>query len=548
MVRIVETISRSGRETGCLARGFVQRFLRGGMRPLRAKESGLGASGQFAASLFPRSFSPRQLTSSVRPNGSNFEFPREDCFRPLSNSIERTRRASGRPMEKPPIGKRRPRRGQPAEDVMPDFNYVAFDDRGQETRGMLQVSTLNEACQRLREMGFFPTKVVQKRNKLRAVPALAGRKTAGMRAGALQLQIPGLGSRIKPRTLTAFTRQTATLVEAGMPLIRGLKLLAAQEASAVFKRVIEELIVSIESGASFSEALAQHPKIFNPLYISMVRAGEAAGALEVVLRRLAEFMEKAARIKNKVLAALYYPAAVMTIAGVIVSLLMIFVVPKFRDTFQGLLNGRPLPPFTQFFLAISDVMKHQFPVLLTAVAVVLVVLKLLKKTTRGRAAFDRLKLSVPLLGPVVRKTAIARFTRTLGTLMGSGVPVLQALAIVKETAGNDVIRKAVLSVHEAVKEGESMTTPLKACDVFPAVVIGMVDVGEQTGALPDMLLKIADNYDEEVDSAVAGMTSLLEPILLVLLAVVVGSIVIAMFLPIIAAITGVDDAPHAPGE
>ena len=307
---------------------------------------------------------------------------------------------------------------------MPDFNYVAFDGRGQETRGMLQVSTLNEACQRLREMGFFPTKVIQKRNKPQSVPALAGRRTPGPRAGALQFRMHGLGGRIKPRALTAFTRQVATLVEAGMPLIRGLKLLAAQEASAGFKRVIEDLVLAIESGASFSEALAQHPKIFNPLYISMVRAGEAAGALEVVLRRLAEFMEKAARIKNKILAALYYPAAVMTIAGVIVSLLMIFVVPKFRDTFQGLLNGHPLPPFTQFFLATSDVMKHQFPLLLAAVAVVVVTLKLLKKTAQGNAAFDRLKLSVPLLGPVVRKTAIARFTRTLGTLMGSGVPVL----------------------------------------------------------------------------------------------------------------------------
>jgi type IV pilus assembly protein PilC len=431
---------------------------------------------------------------------------------------------------------------------MPDFNYVALDGRGQETRGKLQVSSLNEACQRLKEMGFFPTKVVEKRNKPRTVPGMAGGKAPGAHAGALHFRVPGLGGRVKPRALTAFTRQVATLVEAGMPLIRGLRLLAAQEASAVFKRVIEELVRSIESGASFSEALAQHPKIFNPLYISMIRAGEAAGALEVVLKRLAEFMEKAARIKNKVLAALYYPVAVMTIAAVIVSLLMVFVVPKFRDTFQGLLNGKPLPQFTQYILGISDVMKHQFPVLLAAVAVVLVTLKLLAKTARGGAVVDRLKLAVPLLGPVVRKTATARFMRTLGTLMGSGVPVLQALTIVQETAGNDVIRKAVSSVHEAVKEGESMAAPLKASDVFPAVVIGMVDVGEQTGALPDMLLKIADNYDEEVDSAVAGMTSLLEPLMLVVLAVVVGSIVIGMFLPIIEAIKGIDDNPHAPGE
>lgn len=447
------------------------------------------------------------------------------------------------------IRNRDARRVLSPEDAMTDFTYVALDKLGRETRGALQVATLNEACQRLREMGFFPTKVVAKSQRLRVPRGQVTGKSANPFAAVLRLQLPGVGGRVRTRTLTTFTRQVSTLVEAGMPLIRGLRLLAEQETNPSFKTVIAELVVAIEGGSSFSEALARHPRVFNHLYVSMVKAGEVAGALEVVLKRLAEFMEKAARMKGKILSALYYPVTVLSIASVIVACLLVFVVPRFRSTFQDLSGNQPMPGFTRFVLGVSDLMRHNFIIVAGVSTSLLVLLTIAKRTAWGTAIYDRLKLRLPLSGPIVRKTAISRFTRTLGTLLGSGVPILQALNIVRETAGNEVIKRAVAKVHDRVKEGDSITVPLQASGVFPSIVVGMVDVGEQTGALPDMLLKIADNYEEEVDNAVAGMTSLLEPLMLVILAVVVGSIVIGMFLPILQlAHGGFDNNPHDPGN
>jgi type IV pilus assembly protein PilC len=337
-------------------------------------------------------------------------------------------------------------------------------------------------------------------------------------------------------------------VEAGMPLLRGLRLLEEQETQSAFKRVLRRVIAAIEEGASFSEALSQHPKVFDRLYLNMVRAGELGGALEVVLKRLAQFMEKAQRIKGKVLAALYYPAAVITVAMAILVGLLVWVMPRFRDVFSELLGTPRMPAFTQFVLNVSEWMRQHFLLGLLVLAGMVVLPGLLTKTDRGRAMWDRFKLTMPLLGPVFSKAAVARFTRTLGTLLGSGVPILQALTIVKETAGNSVVRQAVEKVHESVKEGETISGPLKSSGVFPAIVVGMVDVGEQTGALPDMLTKIADIYDEEVDNAVMGMTSLLEPVLILFLAVIVGTIVIAMFLPIIHATTQFDNDRSGSGH
>jgi type IV pilus assembly protein PilC len=271
----------------------------------------------------------------------------------------------------------------------------------------------------------------------------------------------------------------------------------------------------------------------------MVKAGELGGVLEVVLNRLAQFQEKAQKIKGKVVAAMFYPVAVVIVAVVIVGVLMVFVIPKFKEVFAGLLDGAQLPAFTRLVLGISDAIKDHAIVTIIGVVVVFIALKLFIRTKLGRRLFDRFKLKMPALGPVVSKLAIARFTRTLGTLVSSGVPILQALQIVRETAGNVIVAAAISDVHESVKQGETITAPLEASKVFPPMVISMVDVGEQTGALPEMLLKIADNYDEEVDNAVAAMTSLLEPIMIVTLAVVVGSIVIAMFLPLIALINGI---------
>jgi type IV pilus assembly protein PilC len=273
----------------------------------------------------------------------------------------------------------------------------------------------------------------------------------------------------------------------------------------------------------------------------MVKAGELGGVLEVVLNRLAEFMEKAQKIKGKVIAAMFYPVAVLVVATAILLILMVKVVPKFEEVFQGLAEGAQLPAFTRFVMGISRAVKDNLLVTTICIAVVVVLFILFKKTKFGRHAWDKFTLKMPVVGQVVSKVAISRFTRTLGTLVSSGVPILQALTIVKETAGNVIISNAVASIHESVKEGETITAPLETAGVFPPMVISMVDVGEQTGALPEMLLKIADNFDEEVDNAVAAMTSLLEPIMIVCLAVIVGSIVIAMFMPLIDLMNRVGD-------
>jgi type IV pilus assembly protein PilC len=434
---------------------------------------------------------------------------------------------------------------------MPKFNYVAMDSRGKETKGTLEVANQNEAIGRLKEMGFFPTKVVEaEKTKDKAEAkgksgAKAGKKKGGME---INIKIPGLGGKVKSKVLTTFTRQLATLVDAGLPLLRGLRVLEKQEKHPTLKQIINELGVGIEGGSTFSEALAQHPKVFNRLYVNMVKAGELGGVLEVVLARLAEFMEKAQKIKGKVIAAMFYPVAVMTVAVVILAVLMIWVVPKFKDIFKDMLPGQSLPGFTQFVLSISDAIAHNFLVTAGCVAVVVIAFVFFVRTRFGRRIFDKFKLNMPALGPVISKVAISRFTRTLGTLVSSGVPILQALTIVKETSGNVIVGSAVAMVHESVKEGETITAPLEASGVFPPMVISMVDVGEQTGALPEMLMKIADNYDEEVDNAVAAMTSLLEPIMIVFLAVIVGSIVIALFLPLIALMEGVGDTSSGGGD
>src|SRR5215467_5490969 len=430
---------------------------------------------------------------------------------------------------------------------MPKFNYVAMDAHGKESKGTLEVASQNEAIGRVKEMGLFPTKIVEV-DKVKEKPAKKGAAAAGAKPAAkkkggvnINIRIPGLGGKVKAKVLTTFTRQLATLVDAGLPLLRGLRVLEKQERNPTLKSIIGDLALSIEGGSTFSEGLAQHPKVFNRLYVNMVKAGELGGVLEVVLTRLSEFMEKAQKIKGKVIAAMFYPCAVLVVATAILMILMVMVVPKFKEVFAGMLEGAQLPAFTRLVLGISEVIKDHILVAIGVAIVVWIIFILIIRTKGGRRIFDKIKLKMPVIGPVVTKVAISRFTRTLGTLVSSGVPILQALTIVKETAGNVIVSDAVGAVHESVKEGETITAPLEASGVFPPMVVSMVDVGEQTGALPEMLLKIADNYDDEVDNAVAAMTSLLEPIMIVCLAVIVGSIVIAMFLPLIDLMNRVGD-------
>ncbi len=404
---------------------------------------------------------------------------------------------------------------------MPKYSYVAMDPRGKESKGTIEVASQNEAIGRVKEMGLFPTKIVEV-DKVKEAPdkkaKVAGRPAGKKKGVNLNIQIPGLSGRVKSKVLTTFTRQLATLVDAGLPLLRGLRVLEKQEKNPTLKSIIAELALAIEGGSTFSEALAQHPKVFNRLFINMVKAGELGGVLEVVLNRLAEFMEKAQKIKGKVIAAMFYPVAVLVVATVILLILMVKVVPSFKQVFEGMLEGASLPAFTRLVLGISEAIKDHILVTSGVVAACFVVFLLFIRTKFGRHVWDKFKLKMPVLGPVVSKVAISRFTRTLGTLVSSGVPILQALTIVKETAGNVIVSNAVGLVHESVKEGETITAPLEASGVFPPMVI------------------------------VAAMTSLLEPIMIVFLAVVVGSIVIAMFMPLIELMNRVGDTSGKGGK
>jgi type IV pilus assembly protein PilC len=418
---------------------------------------------------------------------------------------------------------------------MSNYCYEAVDAGGLKIQGSIDVPDQSEALRRIKEMGLFPVKIAEARQRRKARAANPPKTFLPRKALRISISIPYLSGPVKPATLAVFTRQLATLIDAGMPLLRGLRTLQDQAETPAFERIIGQLAVSIEGGSSLSEAMSVYPKVFDPLFVNMVKAGELSGALEVTLRRLAEFLEKAQKIKGKIKAAMWYPSAVLVLAVGILTAMMVFIIPRFQEVFAGLLNSAQMPPFTQFVLNISQAVKNHFFIVAGAVFVGGLAFTGCLRTVWGRRTFDRFKLIAPIFGPVFRKAAISRFARTLGTLLDSGVPILQALTIVKETAGNVIVGNVIANVHDSVKEGEPIAAPLKASRVFPAMVAGMVDVGEQTGALPDLLLKVADGYDEEVDNAINAMTSLIEPIMLVILAVVVGSIVIALFLPIIEA-------------
>jgi len=424
---------------------------------------------------------------------------------------------------------------------MPRFNYVALDARGQEATGLVEAPSSNAAITQLRQAGYFPTNVIEE-----AISSPDGQAARDRAAKMTRTTKPRVKKgivlfkrrKVKSKILMIFTRQLATLIDSGLPLLRSLNVLAKQERDKLMKNTINKIADSVQSGSTFSDALALHPRIFNNLYVNMVKAGEVGGVLELVLTRLSEFQEKAAKIKNKVIAAMVYPGIVMTMAMGIMGFLLVFIVPRFEVIFHDLLGDKPLPPVTRFVIGVSGSLKNHGLVILGVVVAVVTLYKFIGRTRRGRLAIDTFKLRMPLFGNLNRKTAISRFARTLGTLVTSGVPILQALNITRETAGNAAIARAIAQVHDSVKEGESIVQPLEASRVFPPMVVSMVDVGEETGKLPEMLLKVADVYDDEVDNAVVALTSMLEPIMIVFLAVIVGTIVLALFTPLISIITG----------
>ncbi len=414
---------------------------------------------------------------------------------------------------------------------MPLYTFTAINPQGQEINGSVEAPDQNQAAAVIKQQyGAFPTRIVEQTGLDDAAAAQPKPQARPMFRG---------GRRIPSRTLTVFTRQLATLIDAGLPLLRGLGTLQKQERNPVLANAIHAMADSVEGGSTFSEAMASHPSLFNRLYVNMVKAGEVGGVLEVVLTRLAEFQEKAQKLKNRITSAMVYPVVVLILSMLILVFLLTFIVPRFQQIFADMLGGKPLPALTQFVIDISDMLKTNFLGIAAVLAVIVVGFKLLTMTQKGAEYIDRMKLRMPLIGPLVRLSAIARFSRTLGTLITSGVPILQALNITKETAGNIVLSDAISKVHDAVKEGESVVAPLEASGVFPPMVISMIDVGEETGRLPDMLIKVSDVYDDEVDNAVAGLTSMLEPLLIVFLAVIVGTIVVALFMPLIEVIKNV---------
>src|SRR5207302_2881483 len=388
---------------------------------------------------------------------------------------------------------------------MPRYNYVALDARGQEASGLVEATSPNEAIGQLRQAGYFPTSVYEeaKSGPNGKVPQRAAKMAKATRPRAKTNIVLFQRKTVKAKVLMIFTRQLATLIDSGLPLLRSLTVLAKQERDGVLKNTINKLADGVQGGNTFSDALSLHPRIFNDLYVNMVKAGELGGVLEVVLTRLAEFQEKAQKIKNKVVAAMVYPLIVLFLAVGIMTFLLVFIVPRFEAIFHDMLGDKPLPTITVFVIGVSGFVQNHWAILVGILVAVVIGYKVLARTRAGRNFLDRVRLRAPLFGDLIRKTAISRFSRTLGTLVTSGVPILQALTITRETAGNMVIAGAISQVHDSVKEGESIVQPLEASGAFPPMAISMIDVGEETGQLPEMLLKIADVYDDETDNSVA---------------------------------------------
>lgn len=443
---------------------------------------------------------------------------------------------------------------------MANWQYEALDAGGKNVTGTVEAASSDEAIQQLRGQGLFPTNVNEEGGAAKGgLFGKKGGKKKGSKKGAkddkegkkgeikINIRLPSFG-RVKTKVLTQFTRQLSTLQDAGLPLLRSLQILEQQQKPGLMKSTMTDVVAEVESGASLSDAFAKSPRAFDRLYVKMVAAGELGGVLDVILQRLANFMEKSQRLKAKIKGALIYPIVVIFIAVVIVTGIMYFVIPKFQQIFLDFKIA--LPGITLWLMNTSEWVAGTqtgqivpgWAVILASPIIILVGLKFMRKTKFGRAAFDWTLLKIPVLGMLVRKTTVARFTRTLGTLVSAGVPILEAINITRDTCGNWVYEQALQGVHDSIREGETFSEPLREAKVCDSIVVNMIDVGEETGDLDVMLSKIADNYDEEVDVAVGSMLSLLEPLLICVLGVIVGTIVLALFMPLVTMITDISSS------
>jgi len=414
---------------------------------------------------------------------------------------------------------------------MPTYKYEAMDTSGGEVKDSVEAASEDEAQQKIRQMGYFVTKITEqagaKKGKGKGKAAAGGKRKKG--------QVFAIGG-VSSKLLCTFTRQFSVLQDAGLPVLRSLRILEHQMKPGVLKNALIDVVDDVESGSTLSEAFAKHPKCFDRLYVNMVKAGEAGGALEVILRRLAEFKEKSETLKRKITGAMVYPVVVIMVAVSILTFIMLYIIPKFEKIFKDF--NMTLPTMTQMLMATSKWFSDYWYVLPLFPLSIWLLLKLTRMNKTGSYALDRIYLWIPIIGPLIEKTIVARTTRTLGTLVASGVPILEALSIVRETCNNAVFERMYQRVYESIREGDTIAQPLKESRLVDDMVVNMVDVGEETGDLDTMLYKIADVYEEEVDVMVESLISLLEPLMIVVLGGIIGTIVISLFLPMIKLLDG----------
>ncbi len=431
---------------------------------------------------------------------------------------------------------------------MPTFQYEALNEAGKPQRGNVSATSSDEAIAQIRKQGLFPTSVREQKVKKKSKSGGKGDAPRGSdgaskkKMGEITINIGGVSTKV----LTTFTRQFSTLQDAGLPILRSLAILELQQKPGLLKTILRGVHDDVASGATLSDAMAKHPKAFDILYTKMIAAGEVGGVLDIILQRLADFMEKAAKLKRRIVGAMIYPGVVLSVAGLIVTAIMIFIVPQFEKIFEDF--DTELPTMTKVLINFSkwlggrlhpDQMIPGLVWVLFSPFIIFFTLKLIRKSASGKAIMDAIFLKIPVAGPLAQKSTIAKFTRTLGTLVSAGVPILESITITRDTTGNFIYRRALERVHDSVRQGNSFAEPLRQAKVCDAIVVNMIDVGEETGDLDKMLIKIADNYDEEVDVMVASLVSLLEPIMVVLLGGIVGFIVIALFLPLVKLIQSV---------
>ncbi|MFB3120773.1 MAG: type II secretion system F family protein [Candidatus Binatia bacterium] len=395
------------------------------------------------------------------------------------------------------------------------FVWQGKTAQGKVLKGEMEASNIEAVYARLRSQRIQP------------IPARVKEKGTGLDT---EIKIPGFGPKVQPYDVMLFTRQFSTMIDAGLPIVQSLDILAEQTENKPLKKTIRDVRRDVSGGTTLADALEKHPKVFDDLYVNMVRAGEAGGVLNTILNRIALFIEKANRLKKKVKGAMIYPATIVVVAIGVVSILLIFVIPVFAELYGSM--GRALPAPTQITINISNFFRAYFVHVVVIIALIVVGIKMYYKTAKGRMVIDGILLKMPILGDLLRKVAVARFSQNMSLLLASGVPILEGLAITAKTAGNKVIEKAIMDARISISEGKTVAEPLEKSGVFPPMVCQMVSVGENTGALDNMLKRVGDFYEEEVDNSVNNITALMEPMIMVFLGIVLGGLVISMYLPI----------------